>query len=313
MTPADQMIFKRHLGSMLGLATADALGTTLEFSTRDSLPYQTEMTGGGPFKLPIGCWTDDTSMALAMAESLVHANGFNPENIMKRFVNWRDWGMYSPTGECFDIGTTVSRALNNYEATGNAYAGGRGPENAGNGALMRLAPVVLFARKDTNLLVDLADKQSRLTHGAPESIESCQLMALMVADALNGKTREDVMRTRTWGGEAKVAAIAAGEWRGKSRDEIKSTGYVIDTLEAALWCVDKTDSFEQAVILAVNLGGDADTIGAVTGQLAGAIYGLDAIPERWLAPLAWKDDLMSVAGKLYTLGNAPGAAPVLSL
>ena len=117
------------------------------------------------------------------------------------------------------------------------------------------------------------------------------------------------MRPREWQGVVKVADIAAGAWRGKDRDQIKSSGYVIDTLEAALWCVDKTDSYEQAVILAVNLGGDADTVGAVTGQLAGAIYGIDAIPERWLQPLLWKQDLMDAAGKLYALGNGQKFTP----
>lgn len=178
---------------------------------------------------------------------------------------------------------------------------------------MRLSPIVLFAHKDPALLMDLAEKQSALTHGAAESIESCQLMALTIADALNGKTRADVMRPRAWEGTEKVSAIAAGKWRDKTRDEIKSSGYVIDTLEAALWCVDKTDSYEEAVILAVNLGEDADTVGAVTGQLAGAIYGVDAIPERWMKPLAWKEQLTDIAAKLHVLGTRPEIQPALSI
>lgn len=129
-----QLLYKRSLGSFLGLAVADALGTTLEFSTRDSRPHHTEMIGGGPFHLYPGCWTDDTSMALAMAESLVSEQSFDAANIMGRFVNWREWGMYSPTGECFDIGNTVKRALDRFDMTGNPYAGGSTDYDAGNGA-----------------------------------------------------------------------------------------------------------------------------------------------------------------------------------
>jgi ADP-ribosyl-[dinitrogen reductase] hydrolase len=292
----DPAILDRAHGAFLGLAVGDAFGTTLEFSARDTQPLHTEMTGGGPFGLASGEWTDDTAMALALTDSLISCQGFGPQDLATRFVRWWQQGDYSCTGTCFDIGITTREALARFVRTGDPYAGSTDPRTAGNGSLMRLAPVALFALHHAHLADELARDQSRITHAAPQAIEACVYFVQLLRDAILGQP--DVLRPRTWAGDPVIAAIAAGSWRQKTRDEIRSSGYVVDTLEAAVWAIGTTTSVEDALILAVNLADDADTVGAVTGQLAGALYGASAIPERWLHPIAWRSGISAAADRL---------------
>ncbi len=294
--PAD--VLDRARGAFLGLAVGDALGTTIEFRPRDTYPRQTEMTGGGPFSLQPGQWTDDTSMAVALADGLIACGGLDPQDVMQRFTRWWKEGAYSPTGTCFDIGNATRAALARFGHTGDPFAGSTDEGTAGNGSLMRLAPVVLHALHDAAAVRRLAAEQGRLTHGAPQAVEGCVLFADLLRRAILGEGRDTLLAPAAWDGHAAVAAAASGAWRERSRQEVRSSGYVIHTLEAALWAVHRTESFEDAVVLAVNLGDDADTVGAVTGQLAGALYGYDAIPQRWLAPLAWRPRLLGMADAL---------------
>lgn len=287
----------RARGALLGLAVGDALGTTLEFSRRDQHPHHGEMTGGGPFGLEPGQWTDDTSMALALAESLIAHPALDPRDLMERFVAWWREGALSCTGTCFDIGIATRDALSRFRRDGNPFAGSTDPRSAGNGSVMRLAPAVLAARDGAEAR-RIAVEQGRTTHAAPEALEGCALLADLLRDALAGKGREAVLAPRPWQGEPAVAAIAAGTWRGRPRAAIRSSGYVVHTMEAALWAIEGTTSFEAALVRAVNLGEDADSVGAVTGQLAGALYGLEGIPPRWLEPLAWRDRLIETADRL---------------
>lgn len=294
----------RARGAFLGLAVGDALGATLEFEPRDTHPLHTEMLGGGPFDLKPGQWTDDTSMALALAESLIAHPDFDPTDLMRRFVAWAEDGTYSCTGTCFDIGLTTRQALSRFMRTGDPFAGSTAPDTAGNGSLMRVAPVALRALDDEARAVRIARDQSRTTHAAAEAVEACDLFVRILREAIQGAGK-DALRSRPWDGTARVRDIAAGTWRGKARSQIKSSGYVIDTLEAALWCTDQAASFEEALVLAVNLAGDADTVGAVTGQIAGAVFGASAIPQRWLGPLAWREQLETLATQLVRLTVAP--------
>lgn len=291
----------RARGALLGLAIGDALGATLEFTRRDTHPLHTELLGGGPFDLRPGQWTDDTAMALALADSLIGCSGFNPNDLATRFVRWWQQGAYSCTGTCFDIGITTSAALARFVRTGEPYAGSIAPDTAGNGSLMRLAPVALFALHDAAHADQLARDQSRVTHAALQAIEACAYFVQLLREAILGEP--DMLRPRTSSGDPAITAIASGSWQQKTRDQIRSSGYVVDTLEAALWAVGTTTSFEEALILAVNLGEDADTVGAVTGQLAGALYGASAIPERWFHPLAWKTQLSEAATKLASASS----------
>lgn len=294
----------RARGAFLGLAVGDALGATLEFEPRDTHPLHTEMLGGGPFNLSPGQWTDDTSMALALAESLIAHPDFDPTDLMRRFVAWAEDGAYSCTGTCFDIGLTTRQALSRFMRTGDPFAGSTAPDTAGNGSLMRVAPVALRALDDDARAVQIARDQSRTTHAAAEAVEACDLFVRILREAIQGAGK-DALRSRPWDGTARIRDIAAGTWRGKARSQIKSSGYVIDTLEAALWCTDQAASFEEALVLAVNLAGDADTVGAVTGQIAGAVFGASAIPQRWLGPLAWREQLETLATQLVRLTVAP--------
>lgn len=289
------------LGTMLGLAVGDALGTSLEFSERDALPHQTEMTGGGPFGLEPGQWTDDTSMALALADSIILSGGLDPRDLMERFVAWRDHGHYSCTGECFDIGMTTSDALDRYRDTGNPYSGQTDSDMAGNGSLMRIAPVALYTLWQPEMASTLARDQSRTTHGAAQAIEACDFFVGLLREAILGAGRGDVLKPRPRTGHPDITGIAGGDWRNKTWKSIRSSGYVSHTLEAAIWSVGNTTTFEEALILAVNLADDSDTVGAVTGQLAGAIYGAKAIPERWLTRLAWRDKIDALSNGLVDI------------
>ena len=288
----------RAIGTLLGLAVGDALGTTLEFRSRDAEPRLVDIAGGGPFNLSRGCWTDDTAMALALADSLLASGSLDCRDLMDRFVAWWLHGEYSCTGQCFDIGSTTRQALERYRQIGNPLAGSTDSSTAGNGSLMRLAPVALRFWGDRARLGRAAAQQSRTTHAAREAVDGCVAFADLLADAISGKPRWAVIAPRSFEGAPEIAEILGGSWRGRARDEIRSSGYVVHTLEAAIWSVARTANFRNAVLLAANLADDADTVAAVTGQLAGAIYGLSGIPEYWLDQIAWKDRLLDTAQRL---------------
>ena len=294
----DDAVRDRALGALIGLAVGDAVGTTLEFRSRDSYPLLTDMVGGGPFHLKPGQWTDDTSMTLALADSLVECGDLDPADLMRRFVQWRDEGAYSCTGRCFDIGMTVSSALQRWHRTGNPYAGSTDANTAGNGSLMRLAPVALRYWQDRSKLRQVAADQSSTTHGAPEAVSACVGFAEMLADAIEGQGRSEVLRTRPGPYAGRIGSILQGSWRGKPRENVESSGYVAHSLEAAIWSVGRTADFRTAVLTAANLGGDADTTAAIAGQLAGALYGMSGVPAEWLTQLAWRERLEEVGQRL---------------
>lgn len=290
----------RYAGALLGLACGDAIGTTVEFSPRGSFANVTDMTGGGPFGLKAGQWTDDTSMALCLAESLLTKGGFDPADQMNRYLNWWHWGYLSATGACFDIGMTVQDALSRFAASGIALSGSTDPRSAGNGSLMRLAPVVLFAHPNMADVHRLAADSSRTTHGAPEAVEACQLFAEILSRALSGTPKEALLSGLQFHPlETKIAELATGAFLAKPESAINGTGYCVASLEAALWCFFKTGSFQAAVLRAANLGDDADTTAAITGQIAGAYYGAGAIRPDWIEKLSMRVDIEEMAMKLY--------------
>ncbi len=301
-----QAIRDRAVGCLLGLAVGDAVGTTLEFKPRDSTAPLTDMVGGGPFGLRPGEWTDDTAMALALADSLAHHADLDEADLMRRFTDWHERGTYSCTGRCFDIGLTTRQALGRWTRTGNPVAGSTDPQTAGNGSLMRLAPVAVRHWRDRAKLRDVAARQSRTTHAAPEAVDACVAWADLLADAIAGQRRSEVLRAREeLSGVAgpiplagAIGPILAGSWRGKARADIRSSGYVVHSLEAALWSVGSTGSFRAAVLRAANLGEDADTTAAVAGQLAGALGGASAIPKSWRRKVAWKARITGMAEAL---------------
>lgn len=294
----DDAIRDRATGALLGLAVGDAVGTTLEFRKRDSSPVLTDMFGGGPFGLKPGQWTDDTAMALAFADSLVEYPSLDEADLMRRFVEWHEQGTYSCTGSCFDIGITTQQALSRWKKSGNPIAGSTDPQTAGNGSLMRLSPVAVRHWRNRSLMRDAAARQSRTTHGAAEAVDACVAFAEMLADAIEGAKRSEVLRSRIEPYTGSIQAIVAGSWRGKRRSDIRSTGYVAHSLEASIWSVGRTGSFSEAVLLAANLGEDADTTAAITGQLAGAINGASGIPDSWQSKVAWGPRIRTMADAL---------------
>jgi ADP-ribosyl-[dinitrogen reductase] hydrolase len=293
----------RALGCLLGLAAGDAVGTTLEFSRRDSYPPLTDMIGGGPFHLKAGQWTDDTAMALALGESLCDCNDLNLQDLMDRFIAWYMQGRYSCTGTCIDIGMTTQLALRRFMDTGNPEAGNRSPRTAGNGSLMRLAPVPVFYHADLAAGVEAARRQSVATHGAAEAVDACAAYAELLILAINGRSKNEVLDHSIPDLAPAVAAIIGGSWRDKSRDQIRSSGYVVHSLEAAIWCVAGASGFREAVLLAANLGDDADTVAAITGQLAGALWGVEGIPADWRAKLAWREHIERLGLRLLNRGQ----------
>ena len=294
----------RFRGCLLGLAAGDAVGTAVEFQRRGSFSPVTDMIGGGPFRLKPGQWTDDTSMALCLAVSLLSRNGFDPIDQMDRYLNWYQNGYLSSTGHCFDIGTTVRQALEEYERTGNPLSGATDPYSAGNGSLMRLAPVPLFYFPDLEKMIYFAVESSRTTHGALECLEACQLFTEMLFRALSGMSKADVLfGTTVKIASPKIAEIARGEYRSKSIDQIEGSGYVVKSLEAALWCFYQTETFDMAILQAVNLGDDADTTAAICGQIAGAYYGESGILTYWLEKLFMRTEITDLADKLSRIEN----------
>ncbi len=290
----------RFRGCLLGLAAGDAVGTTVEFRPRGSFQPLTDLVGGGPFRLQPGQWTDDTSMALCLAVSLVERGGFDARDQMERYVRWANEGYLSSTGACFDIGGTVSSALRSFRQTGEPMAGSTDPHSAGNGCIMRLAPVPMFYYPDMDAAERWAAESSRTTHGAAECLDASRLLARILVRALAGRPKEEVALAdgETFAGSPKVEAIARGEYRSKAEAEIRGSGYVIDCLEAALWCFWHTDSFGEAVLCAANLGDDADTTAAVCGQVAGAYYGESGIPAEWLQKVTMGQEIRELADRL---------------
>jgi ADP-ribosyl-[dinitrogen reductase] hydrolase len=291
----------RHRGCLLGLACGDAVGTTVEFAYRGTFAPVTEMVGGGPFHLPAGAWTDDTSMALCLATSLIDKKGFDPVDQMERYCKWNLDGYLSSVGRCFDIGGTTRNALRKFMYSKEPFSGETATGSAGNGSIMRLAPVPMFFYPDRAQTITMCGESSRTTHGAAECIEGCKLFGGILHAALGGASREEALFQHGVDDLqcASIRAIAAGEYRNKSIEEIVGSGYVVKSLEAALWCFLKSSSFEEAILTATNLGDDADTTAAVCGQIAGAHYGEEGIPPSWLQKLVMCDEIRSLADRLY--------------
>jgi ADP-ribosylglycohydrolase len=301
----------RYRGCLVGLAVGDALGTTLEFKAPGSFDPLTDLVGGGPFHLKPGQWTDDTSMALCLAESLIEKQGFDPVDQLQKYVRWYREGYLSSTGKCFDIGTTTSSALVHFEKTGALYCEVDDPYAAGNGSIMRLAPVPMFYSRKPKEALERSEESSRTTHGAKTCGDACRYFGALLVGALNGISKEELLFDHYcpvkgyWAkhplGE-EIAEIAGGSFKHKNPPQILGSGYVVKSLEAALWAFYSSHSFKEGALMAVNLGNDADTTGAVYGQIAGAYYGHEAIPGEWLNRIAHRELIESYADQLNRLG-----------
>jgi len=294
----------RKRGTLLGLAVGDALGAAVEFQPPGSFPPVTGYRGGGPHRLAPGQWTDDTSMALALADSIASV-GWDLHDQMRRYTRWRHEGEYSVNGRCFDIGNTTRAALGRFERHPDARASGDSSARAsGNGSIMRLAPVpIRYAELFPDALAQLAAlaaESSLPTHASAPCLSACRYLTVVLCGLITGVDRDQVL-SLDWGPlhalcaleplQPDVDAVVRGSFRKKRPPEIRGSGYVVASLEAALWAFHDARDFREAVLRAVNLGDDADTTGAVCGQLAGAYWGESGIPAAWLDELACKDML----------------------
>lgn len=291
----------KFYGCLVGLAIGDAVGAPLEFTRPGSFEPVTEMMSGGKLKISKGEFTDDTSMALCLAESLVECKGFDPADQMEQYGKWALHGHFSSRDYGFGFGQTFMTAYHKFRKTKDPYAGSSKPKRPGNGCIMRLAPVPLFFFPDEEAIIRYSGESSRTTHGMPESIFASRLFGRMLFMALSGKHKEAILFDHVPEHDApeNIKQIANGAYRRKKENEIESTFFAAKCLEAALWCFYHTRNYKEAILKAVNLGGDADSTAAVCGQLAGAYYGYNDIPKTWLNHLVKSEMILKMAEKLY--------------
>ena len=255
----------RIRGMLWGLIVGDCLGSPVQFMEMDSFPKVTEMIPCRCFNTPAGYWTDDGAMALCIMESAVHCQKYDLEDIADKFIRWYDDGFCSSLDYAFDVGGATAMSIAGLKR-GELCNGFE--DSQGNGSIMRLAPSLLLDNGDNRILHEVSD----LTHDSCKVRETVDLMAEICRTHLSGSKTEHKSEF-------------------SCREEVNNSGWAVSTLQAALWAFHTTDNFEEALIAAVNLGGDADTIGAVCGQIAGAYYGYSAIPERWLAVIKDREKL----------------------
>ena len=288
---------------MLGHAVGDALGVPVEFCERDELAAKpvTDMVGYGTYPYPEGCWSDDTSMSLAALDSLASGK-LDFDDIMVKFGEWYYDDEYTPTGEMFDVGNTCSYAIDNYFAYHKPIeeCGLTGERSNGNGSLMRIHPFVLYAyakQMSIDEWLGVIVKASALTHAHDRSKIGCLIYTFVLMNLLKDKGKDGIQEglkkakhyLNACAEFTTYERIFKNDFAALPRDEIKSSGYVVDTLEAALWCLLTTANYRDCVLKAVNLGDDTDTIAAIAGGLAGALYGYDTIPSEWLEALKRRD------------------------
>ena len=264
-------------GMLVGLAVGDALGAGADGVARDALAPVTGLRGGGRHDLAPGQWGAATAMAMCLAQMLRSANGWDAEDAMRRFINWRDHGYLSATRRCFGMDAASDAAIRAYEATGNPYCGQAAPEGEGGGGIMRLAPVVLAYGAEVPPAQAVAQLQSRMTHAAPKALQAAANLAqVMVSGDFSPVPRPDAPPDRV-------------------TDEVTSL------LHAAFWALTQADDFKGAVLAAVNLGGEAARAGAITGQLAGRLHGLSGIPVAWREGLHDNDKIRVAAEDLHAM------------
>jgi ADP-ribosyl-[dinitrogen reductase] hydrolase len=309
-----EKIADRALGSLVGLAVGDALGTTFEGGDRRPSHMPLRMVGGGPHHLEPGQWTDDTAMALCLADSMIATRGqVKHRDLMRRFAKWMEEGHNSCTGTAFDVGWTTRGSISEYVETGNPITGPTGRDGAGNGGIMRLAPAVLANLDDEDRAIDASMEQGRTTHGAPQCTMAAEFQGRLLWRLINrpADMTPKLVAASARHGTPEIAKIIEAARGSRTREDVRASGYVLNTLEAALWAFSRSDSFQETLVQAINLGDDADTVGAVAGQIAGAAYGLSSIPHEWLKDLAWKDEIVERAEKLVAISNAPRSRSLL--
>jgi len=303
----------RFRGTLIGLAVGDALGAAIEFRPPGSFPPVIGYRDGGPHNLKPDQWTDDTSMTLALADSIALA-GWILNDQEDLYVQWWQNGKYSVNDRCFDIGITTVSALRKYAAIGDALTSGdRSNYRSENGSIMHIAPVPMryghLYASDLSKFSSIAEESSIPTHASEQCLSACRYLASIIAALIHGKDRNEVL-SPTWKTlqdletieplDPLIKEITQGSFRAKQPPAIKGSGWVVKSLEASLWAFHNADSFEEAVLKAVNLGDDADTTGAIYGQLAGAYWGEGNIPLELRTTLGRTDLLENAINGLLS-------------
>ena len=303
----------KYIDGLIGFVVGDAMGVPLEFTPREELLKKpvTKMIGNGTYNLPAGTWSDDTSMMIATIDSINAKNGIDLKDIALKFSAFKNHASYTATGEVFDIGNTCRMAIDKFEENReDPTLCGIDDINAnGNGSLMRILPIAYYAiekkLKEYEIL-ELVRQISSMTHAHEISVMGCYFYVRYVIFLLNGKDK--------YSAYSMAKCVDYGMFKEETQEvysrlikddiskvkvnDIKSTGYIVDSLEAAIWVTLKSENYKEAVIGAINLGGDTDTIGALTGALAGIVYGYDFIPEEWKDNIAKKEYLMDIIEEL---------------
>jgi|MGYP001451602095 ADP-ribosyl-[dinitrogen reductase] hydrolase len=303
---------------LLGTAIGDALGLPVQFLDREVIAKNpvTTMVGYGQFDVPAGTWSDDSSLSLCLAESL--CNGYDLNDIANKFIKWMFEGYWTPFNKAFDIGNTTYFAIVNLRNGISPHLAGMDRErDNGNGSLMRILPLVPYIiNMEEEDRFRIIGEVSSLTHRHPRSILACIALCEFAIQYINSQSIEkayqaiqqtilQLLKKEMFIEEdspfKRLVGLSYEKFKNIELKDIRSTGYVIDTLEASLWCVFNTTNYKEAVLKAVNLGDDTDTVGAITGGLAGIIYGYDTIPSEWIDVLAKKDDIIELANKLDSI------------
>lgn len=301
---------KKYQGSLLGLAICDALGVPVEFKTVGE--FEPVVDFRDSYRLPAGHWSDDTAMALCLANSLIEKKSFDPVDQIEKYKKWLEAGYCSSTGEAIGVGQTILRALLTYRSGSDPYMAISSHHSDGNGSLMRLAPVPLYFRNNPEVAIRNAELSSKITHGSELCGDACRYYAGLIIGALNGVPKSDLLSELYcpipdfWKQNQlreEIENIALGSFKHNDPPFIQGSGYVVKSMEAALWAFHTSETFEDGVLKAVNLGDDADTTGAIYGQLAGAYYGIDGIPKKWIDSVAKKEEILEVANGLLEQSN----------
>lgn len=307
------------LDGVMGLVVADALGVPVEFQSRDTLKKNpvVGMRSFGTYQQPEGTWSDDTSMTLCLVDSL--SEGLHFKDIMDKYLSWFQEGKYSPHGELFDIGITTRKALLEYANNTTPLKCGQGSEfDNGNGSLMRILPILFYLKSmygsdfsKNGEAFQLIHDLSSLTHSHRRSLMACGVYVLIASNLLDGMEIENAIdqgvrdamnyygSDEEFNRETKYfLSLESSNFKELPEKDIKSGGYVIDTLEAALWCLLNTKDYRTCILKAVNLGEDTDTVGAVVGGLAGLKYGYDHIPLKWRESIVQREYIEELCFKL---------------
>ena len=308
------MIELKTVRSMVyGLAVADALGVPVEFMSRARLrknPVE-GMTDGGVWDQPAGTWSDDTGMMIATMESIARLKKLDLEDIMNNFVEWLENDEFTANNHCFDVGNTTATAIERFlDGVPISQCGLTEGGSNGNGSLMRILPMAFYCKPIDESSLEAIEKISALTHAHARSMISCGMYCLIAEQLIDGKTIAEAVSIGTSRAEEFYRKDFAGELKHFERlldpkfdafdeDAIKSSGYVVDSLEAAVWCLLNTTNYRELALKAVNLGGDTDTVAAIAGGLGGIAYGIDKIPDEWLDVLKKKTLLDNISAEFF--------------